>query len=242
MNEEEAAYITKLENAIQTRTAEQSLGHANSVFNANQNVNLIEFQLELDNILERIDHLLRGHELKFDEEGNLKWESPRDKSHEIFNEYGVQEILRVLSMYLNRNTILSNYDEETINWKIYDLGLEITDLIFMKYDEMFQYQKFKDIYKKHYEGMEKTQELIKEIEERSNEDRLKKIKLYPIVVRQIIDAVHSSYLRALEGGERESLRTARSVTQTEPLANMNPMATMNQQKKFSLFKPSTWNT
>ena len=39
--------------------------------------------------------------------------------------------------------------------------------------------------------------------------------MYPIIVRQVVDIVHSTYLRALNGGERESLRLARSVVQNE---------------------------
>ncbi len=214
MRGEDEAYIRGLEDELRTekmRGDQLASTNPNSLFNAADNENLITWQLELDNILERIDHLLRGHSLKFDNDGNLKWEEPKDKSLVVFNEYGVQEILRILSMYLNRNTILSNYDEETINWKIFDIGQEITDLIYMKYEKM---------------GLD-------------NKD---KIKLYPIIVRQLVDTIHSAYLRSLNGGERESLRTARTVTQTEPLNQQMPMSPMgnNQQRSFSFFKPTTW--
>jgi len=214
MNHEDESYIRGLEDELRSekmRGDQLANSHPNALFNAADNENLITWQLELDNILERIDHLLRGHSLKFDKAGNLNWEEPKDKSLVVFNEYGVQEILRILSMYLNRNTILSNYNEETINWKIFDIGQEITDLIYMKYEKM---------------GLD-------------NKD---KIKLYPIIVRQLVDTIHSAYLRSLNGGERESLRTARTVTQTEPLNQQMPMNPMggNSVKSFSFFKPSTW--
>lgn len=237
MNPEELEYVQQLEGEIKKREITDGNKLANSMFVANQESNLIQWQLELDNILERIDHLLRGHVLKFDDKGNLIWSPPKDVSFEIFNEYGVQEILRVLSMYLNRNTILSYYDKDTIDWKIYDLGIELTDLIFMKYDEMFKYKHFEE-YAEEYGRDLKDEDRIK-IQENVKRELLKKIKLYPIIVRQLVDAVHSSYLRALEGGERDSLRTARSVTQTEPLNQHLSMPSM-EQKKFSLFKPSTW--
>jgi len=180
-----------------------------SMFQSSEDPNLIQWQLQLDDILERIDHLLRGHEIKFSSDGTLKWAEPKDKNKKLFNEYGVQEILRILSMYLNRNTILSNYDEETINWKVYDLGIEISDLIYMKYEDM---------------GL----------------DTPEKIKLYMITVREIIDTIHSTYLRALNGGERESLKTARHIIQNQ---NMNPeqeYAETQKSKKFSLKNPTTW--
>ena len=211
MNEEEAQYIEQLQTALgqEQGRSNQMAQAASSMFSAQPDGNLIEFQLELDNILERIDHLLRGHELKFDDKGNLIWKEPKMMSRQLFNEYGVQEILRILSMYLNRNTILSNYDEETINWKVYDLGYDLADLIFMKYEEM---------------GL----------------DTKDKIKLYPIIVREMVDTVHSSYLRALGGGERESLRSARMVTQNQPIMTNMPAQSFQMPSKKSLFKPWTW--
>lgn len=208
IDQEAENYINELKaNLNAERGKVTQLSGATSMFNSDNQSNLIEWQLELDNILERIDHLLRGHVLKFDTEGNMTWQEPQDQEFALFNEYGVQEVLRILSMYLNRNTILSNYDEKTINAKVFDLGWDITDLIFMKYEQM---------------GLNTPE----------------KIKLYPIIVRELVDTVHSSYLRALKGGERESLRTARTVTQTDPIGNI-PNANVNK-KRFSPFKPTTW--
>lgn len=147
--------------------------------------NLIKWQLELDSILERVEHLLRGDKPTM-RDGNMIFLRPQTKEEEIFNDFGVSEIMRILSLYLNRNTILSNYDEDTINWKMLDFGYEVNNLIFLKYNEM---------------GL----------------DTISKRKRYAMIVREIIDTVHSTYRRALFGGERNSLRSARSVTQTEPL-------------------------
>jgi len=261
MNQEEYDYIQKLEheNAIQkVQNAQMALSNTtSSMFQPAGDINLIEWQLELDNILERIDHLLRGHILKFDNDGNLKWQEPKDKMYEIFNEYGVQEILRVLSMYLNRNTILSNYDEETISWKVYDLGMEISDLIFTKYNEMFAIPTFEQAFHEVYPHMkiiefegvmyaydgenhyELGDEALKKVYEQMKKSTDPKIKLYPIVVKELVDTVHSSYLRALNGGERESLRTARTVTQTEPLQTLqSPMNIMQPKNKW--FNPMSW--
>lgn len=181
-----------------------------SMFGAGDNDNLIKWQLDLNEDLERVDHLLRGHVLKHNKEGDLVWQdAPNDKLRP-FNEFGVDMLMKIISFYLNRNTILSNYSEEMINWKIKDLGDEIADLIFMEYDSM---------------GMN-THE---------------KKKQYPIIVRELIDTVHSAYLRALGGGERESLRTARHVSQSEsPMMQMANQPMSISQSKRSVFRPSTW--
>lgn len=235
-------YVNQLESELamarqQTQDVQQS---ANSIFMGQQESNLIEFQLEMDNILERIDHLLRGHILKFDEKGNMIWKEPGNSNYQVFNEYGVQEILRILSMYINRNTILSNYDDKVINWKVYDLGYNLTDLIFLKYEDMFAYKKFKDYLKKGQKRKELSEAKIKQIEDKVTYELKEKIKLYPLLVQSIVDIVHSAYLRALNGGERESLRTARNVTQAIPLNNNNQLNGISPQPKRSLFKPSTW--
>ena len=67
--------------------------------------NLIKWQLELDSILERIEHILRGDKPTMIN-GNMVFVSPNKEEDKIFNDYGVAEIMRILTMYLNRNTIL----------------------------------------------------------------------------------------------------------------------------------------
>src|SRR3990170_5460044 len=186
MEEQEIEEWQELERELQEANRQnRKLYNAQmSMFGQQQDENLIKWQLDLREELDRIYHLLRGHQIKEDEKGNIVYVEPEDESLRPFNEYGVQLIMNIMSFYLNRNTILSNYDEETINHKIFDIGQELVDLIFNKYEEV---------------GMD-TQE---------------KMKLYPMIIRELVDSVHSAYLRALHGGERNSLRTARTVTQNE---------------------------
>jgi hypothetical protein len=168
--------------------------------------NLIKWQLELDSILERVEHILRGDKPTMSN-GNMIFIPPINDDDKLFNDNGVAEIMRILSMYLNRNTILSNYDEETINWKVLDFGYEVSDLIFLKYEEM---------------GL----------------DTLEKRKRYPMIVRELVDSVHSSFLRALNGGERDSLRQARSINQTEQIMGQGMGMPFNYpQKERSLLNP-----
>lgn len=178
---------------------------SNSEFSTSYNDNLIQWQLEMDSICERIEHNLRGDKIKF-VEGSIVWVKPENEDEEILNEKGVREIMRIVTIYLNRNTILSNYDEETIDEKMYDLGNEVADLIYLKYEQF---------------GL----------------NTLEKRKLYPMLVRQIIDPIHSAYLRALNGGERESLRESRHVTQNQPIG-----MEMQQQvpKERGILNPMRW--
>lgn len=97
--------------------------------------NLIKFQLQLDDILERAEHILRGDIPKF-EDGHQIWVKNPHPELNSLNEFGIQELLKILAMYITRNTILSDYTPDQINAKIYDIGRRINNLFFMRYEEM----------------------------------------------------------------------------------------------------------
>lgn len=250
MNEDEYSYLKDLE--TQNRMNKLDMANlsnlANSTISSSQQTNLIEWQLELDNILEKMDHILRGHVLVF-EDGNVNWEKPKDEGRIIFSEYGVQEILGILSMYLNRNTILSNYDETQINDKVYDFSIEIIELINNKYEDIFYepstaysrkvlYKFLKEHPKELEKCLEDREYFLRKLEDTRHDLRYERIKAYPVIVRWIVDSVHSAYNRALNGGERESLRKIMTVTQTDPMNNNNMSNQLN--KKFSIVNPRSW--
>jgi len=194
------------------------------LFDGEGNDNLIKWQLDLKEDMDRLYHLLKGDRIGYDADGNIAYLEQEDPDLIPFSDFGVQLIMNIMSFYINKNTILSNYDEKTINWKVYDFGIELSDLIFNKYEIMMCTLKTED--------QLQIREHLKE-----------KIKLYPMICRELIDTVHSAYLRAYHGGERESLRTARTVTQTEPIGNYNTMGRSPQvPRKTKLLNPLTWGS
>lgn len=106
-----------------------------SPFAITSSENIIKWQLELDNILERMEHMLKNDRIVFDK-GHVIWKATKDPTERVFNDRGVNEIMKILAMYLNRNTILADYDQQDINDIVYDAGVEISDLIYMKYQDM----------------------------------------------------------------------------------------------------------
>lgn len=209
----------------QNKTLNSALHSHMSLFNNDeQQDNLIRWQLDLKEDLDRIYHLLKGDSIGYDDEGNIAYLEQQNPDLMPFNKFGVDLLMQIMSFYLNRNTILSNYGEDTIRWKVKDFGDEVTDLIFNRYEDMMVTIPDKDV------------DVIKE-------HLREKIKLYPMIVRELVDTVHSAYLRALNGGERESLRTARTVTQSEPLGmgGRMPMGNMPQQPmKSKWYSPGSW--
>jgi len=232
MNEESeiGEYLNDMsEQLSESKKREKELGTAlqtqMGLLGGEEHDNLIKFQLDLKEDMDRLYHLLKGDRIGYDDNGDIVYLPQEDPDLIPFSDFGVQLIMNVMSFYLNRNTLLSNYDEKTINWKVYDVGIELSDLIFNKYEVMMNTSPSKDPV---------------EIKEHLRE----KIKLYPMIIRELVDTIHSAYLRSLHGGERESLRTARTVTQNEPIGNMmntnrNPQPI---QRKTRLWNPTTWGS
>lgn len=245
MNPKEAQqYINQLETAYtqeQAKSAQLQQG-ANSIFQGQRDNNLIEFQLEMDSILERMDHNLRGHVIKFDEKGNQVWSEPEDTRNIIFSELGTQEILRFISQYLNRNLILSSYDQEVIYKRLNVIGNELSDIIYCKSEDMF-YRTPIEVFAKElgYKEGEEVSEIdyIKIIELREEELKEKE-KNYPITVLPIIHAIESAYNRALGGEERKTLRQNIMVTQNNPNQQQVPMMPIQKSHLGGKLNPMNW--
>lgn len=170
--------------------------------------NLIRWQLNIAEELQRIEHLLRKHVPKIDDDGNLYYVEPKEQD-QLLNETGINEIMNILNWYLNKGIFLSNFKEDDIRLRCAQFHQQLTDFIFNNY-------------------------------ERFGLDTKQKIKHYPMIVMNVTNTVEAAYNRALNGGERNSLRTARQVMQQEPIMGGAGMPTMKQDRDKSLFKPWTW--
>jgi hypothetical protein len=105
-----------------------------SGFATKMNDDIIRWQLELNDILERADHILRG-DIPTIENNEISWKENPNPDDNCLNKIGVQEIMKRLAMYVNRNTILADYTNEEIHLKVFDFTRELNNLIFMNYDK-----------------------------------------------------------------------------------------------------------
>lgn len=210
MTPEEEQYLSYLESQVKVNQSQSGQLSTNmaTMFSGEENINLVRWQLDISEELGRIEHLLRRHVPKRDSLGNEYFIEGKIEN-QLFNEEGIQEILNVLAWYLNKNLLLSNFDDEEIKLRCMQFANFLTDFIFMNYEKF---------------GL----------------DNPEKIKHYPLLVLNIVNSVEASYHRALFGNENKSLRTARAVYQTENSNMMPNNQQMNNQNKFSLFKPNTW--
>lgn len=245
MNQQEKyieAIETELANEKLRRINNENQSMQSSAFeNRNKDNNIIQYQLDLKEELERMEHLLSGHIIKRDAKGNEYWAEPDDDRLKILSSYGVKQIMNIISTYISRNTLLSHYDEDKINWKMKDFGTEIADLLFCRYEHFFHYPSPEDLFDKYKSIAIKNKIVVDENElynkciQWSRDELASKFRHYPILVLSIVDSVHSTFLRALNGEERRSLRKQYQIHESLT-ANQN----YNTPNKFSPMKPSTW--
>jgi hypothetical protein len=221
-------------------------------------------QLDLSEERERIENLLRKKVHVRNKETNMmEWMDAPDGTFHVLTEEGINEAVNFLSFYLNKNTLLSNYDEDTIRFKMEDLAKDFSDLLFMNYDIFFHIPTTKecyDIFQKQLkqkaedefyklkiknpdipdEEQEKIyQKLIKEtdiergVEQVREKGRKDRLKHYNIIVRVIQDSIHSTYQRAWGGKERSSFRKQVHVSES-------PTLNIQSQYPQSKLNPLNW--
>jgi hypothetical protein len=102
-----------------------------SSFSSRDEENIVRWQLELNDILEKTEHILKGDVPKFTE-GHMVWDKNPNPKENTLNQKGVQEIMKILSLYVNRNKILADYTNQEINFKVFDFARALNNLIFMR--------------------------------------------------------------------------------------------------------------
>lgn len=134
-----------------------------------------------------------------------------DTSRTNLSEYGVQEVMNLLSMYISKETFLSWYKEDRIYEILGDLGDQLNKF-FLINGKML--------------GLD---------------TEYKKTK-YPVIVVIILHTVENAYRRALLGSENKGTREGIIVTQHQPMGgyqdNFAPQRV--PKKKWSPFDKTTW--
>jgi len=206
---------------------------------------LAEEQLDVEEIITRIHNLLQGKELKDNGQGVKEW-TDSNNGIKILSEWGIQRVMQTVRFNINKNTLLSNFDEGQINRMMYHFTTELNDLILLKYAKLFKETSFEECQqvindkiaekeKLRYFAIELMglvpdkkeikKELLRELEGRIEyevtkvrEEELKeRIKEYGLLLWEIESAVYATLNRALGGKERETLRRHANFTEVRAL-------------------------
>lgn len=218
INPEIQQYITNLNRRLETAENEKlkmgnQLSSIMQYTNEKEN-NLVEYQLSFEKDLNEMYHLLSGHETQIVQEAGVTkeiWIEPKDDRLKTFSTYGVKKIMNLLKMYVNRNTLLSNYGEEEIKATVWTFGIELSDLFGTKYQEILYYPSPEELYDKHKPIVKEKkldiseEELYNKCVKWSEEELNRRIKEIPVYFWSMVHMVNSAFKRAWGGKERQSL-------------------------------------
>jgi len=99
--------------------------------------NLAEAQLDCDSTLVNLRHLLR-QDRKVESNNTIDWKPISDPKKRILTDEGVDKIMEIMETYINKETLLSNFGDETIKSRMLEFSLAFSGLIFMKYEIYFR--------------------------------------------------------------------------------------------------------
>jgi len=117
--------------------ATELAGHiASSSFAGEDHANIVQYQLSTDDVLDKIEHFLKGDIVMVGASGEIDYKEQTNKELVIMNEFGINAIMGILSNYIHRGHSLSFYDEERINEIMGDLGDKLAQYIFCNYEKM----------------------------------------------------------------------------------------------------------
>jgi len=106
-----------------------------SAFSTGRMDDIARYQLELNDLLEQTEHILKGDIVVW-KNGSKIWDANPKPEKNPLNKEGIRKIMLDLQNYINRHIILGDYEEDDINSIMKDYGKKVNDLIFMKYEEM----------------------------------------------------------------------------------------------------------
>lgn len=240
MNEQDKLqmYLESLNTAVETerlrREKVENTFLRDSGFNSPDVENIVKFQLDSERLLNKCYHILSGHKIIKDSDGNEVWQDPEDDRLKIFSKFGVDRIMQLLQMHITPEVTLSIFDMETINREVRKFAIELTDLISNKYEFFFHYPSPEELYENilPHKPIDITDlELYQKCIEWSNDELRMKLANYPVIVNSLTSLVFANYSRALKGETLKSLRTITHISQSIN-SSLDPMT---QQKKRGIF-------
>lgn len=251
MDEDQIKQYQEALREAQIRNAEEGIARQQSqnIADQEENKSIVREQLDLTEEITRIDYLIKGYSLEPNAETQqLEWVKPVTDDLQIFSDYGVHLIRNTICWYLNKNLLLSNYDDVVIKKKMLNFTNDLIDTIFMEYDKVFKQPSVEecieilkervarkshitafaqemagltpDIVKIQKEKLQLLEGRIEQELEKIKETVIKsRLKRFVLIVRVIQDSVHNTYMRAWKGQERSTLRQHTHITE-----NRNPLS------------------
>jgi hypothetical protein len=96
---------------------------------------ILQFQINCEEIIDELEHKLRGEVLSIDEKtGSQKW-IRRDKASPLINDAGISKISTILRAHLTKVFILSDIEDAQIINFTESIGENLIDELFLNWEE-----------------------------------------------------------------------------------------------------------
>ena len=125
----------ELQSSTSKTKTEAKTSFSPSVFSSQKMDDMARYQLELNDLLEQTEHILKGDIVEIKDKVKVWANNPHPENNPL-NAEGVRKVMLELQNYINRHIILGDYEEDDINRIMKDYGKKFANLIFMKYEEM----------------------------------------------------------------------------------------------------------
>lgn len=221
--------------------------------------NLAEAQLDCEETLTKIYHLLKQDVLEPNKEGILEWREIKDLKKRVLTEEGVEKIMQIIQSYINKETLLSNFDDKMIARRMLEFSLSLSAVLFMKYEIYFRtptLDECRDILDARIEDKIKRKRINLQLMRREvDEERIKEevlieteprieqeiqkikqeqtklnLREFEMIFTQLRALVEATHNRAWKGEERGSLR--RHFNISEVIGGRPPA---EQKKRWGIF-------
>lgn len=225
---------TQLDSEQLRRLEAQNINSKMSLMGSSNDQSIATQQLDLKEEIDRLYHLINGHTIEKDGKGGEYWVEPKDERLKTLTEYGAKQVIKYILFYLNKNVLLSNFTEEEIYNKLKDFGEELADFIYSDYENFFYYltpEEYHQKYKQFIDGTTINEEnFYAKCIEWSEDELRRKAQELGILILAVLDSIHATFKRALNGEERESLRKQLMIHQN-----------LNSQSQTPTPDKSRWN-
>jgi len=238
--------------AIQGQT-QRNANEAAQYYLEEKEKGIIDVQLEVKSIRLEIYHFLRQDNFSVSEETEKEiWTPIANQGERTLTDWGVERLMQLIHFYINKNNLLTNFDEKQINRLMYTFMKEVNDLILLKYQNLFRiptFEECREIIKEKVDDRKKmrmftleilgkeineeeiTKELMLELEKTLEKEMLKireekrkeKIRDYGILLAQLEVITYAALNRAFRGEERGSIRRHTQIS--ELIGGRNPQGT-----------------
>ena len=121
----------------------QAVTSLSTLDSASRNGNIIQYQIENIELLDKLEHFYKGEYMGTNNKGELDWIKPTDKDQIPLNSFGVSALMEIISKYIDKNTTLSHYSEMRIYEIMADLGDEMVIYVLSNYEKMGMDNNFK---------------------------------------------------------------------------------------------------